>query len=132
MRVSSASEIVESVLVTGFPYDIHQDPDDILGLFGAFVTKARAVRRLGSAALDLCYVAAGRLDGFWEARLKPWDTAAASLLVEEAGGRVSGIDGAPFRPRAGSVVGSNGLLHDAMLRTISGYFDGRRSRNGTI
>ena len=132
MRVSSASEIVESVLVTGFPYDIHQDPDDILGLFGAFVTKARAVRRLGSAALDLCYVAAGRLDGFWEARLKPWDTAAASLLVEEAGGRVSGIDGAPFRPRAGSVVGSNGLLHDAMLQTIRGYFDGRRSRNGTI
>jgi myo-inositol-1(or 4)-monophosphatase len=132
MRVSSAVELVESVLVTGFPYDIHQHPDEILGLFGAFVTKARAVRRLGSAALDLCYVAAGRLDGFWEARLKPWDTAAASLLVEEAGGRVSGIDGAPFRPRAGSVVGSNGLLHDAMLQTIGGYFDGRRSRNGTI
>src|ERR687898_2258007 len=77
------------MLVTGFPYDIHSRIPEIVGLFGEFVGKARAVRRLGSAALDLCYVAAGRMDGFWEQDLKPWDIAAGTIIVEEAGGGVN-------------------------------------------
>ncbi len=86
IHVSNASTLVESMLVTGFPYDIHKRIPEIVGLFGEFVGKARAVRRLGSAALDLCYVAAGRMDGFWEQDLKPWDIAAGAIIVEEAGG----------------------------------------------
>jgi myo-inositol-1(or 4)-monophosphatase len=131
MRVSSAAHLVDAVLVTGFPYDVHQNSVDILGLFGAFVTQVQAVRRLGSAALDLCYIAAGRMDGFWEDRLRPWDISAASLLIEESGGQVSGIDGRPFASRMGHVLGTNGLLHPPMLDTIRGYFEGRRSPNRT-
>lgn len=131
LRVATTTRLVDSVLVTGFPYDVHHDSDDILGLFGAFVTSARAVRRLGSAELDLCYVAAGRLDGFWEDRLKPWDVAAASLLVEEAGGVVSGIDGSLFDYRQGHVLATNGALHDPMLETIRDFRARRRSRNRT-
>ena len=81
------------MLVTGFPYDVHGRVDEIVGLFGAFVGQARAVRRLGSAAIDLCYVAAGRMDGFWESDLKPWDIAGGALIVAEAGGRVTDMDG---------------------------------------
>ena len=87
----------------------------------AFVGRARAVRRLGSAAIDLCYVAAGRLDGFWEQRLQPWDIAAGALLVEEAGGSVSLYDGSPFSSRAGQVVASNGRIHSQMLATIRDF-----------
>src|SRR5438477_322460 len=79
---------------------------------------ARAVRRLGSAALDLCYVAAGRLDGFWESDLKPWDIAGGALIVAEAGGRVTDLAGAPFASRGGHVLATNGRLHDAMLAVI--------------
>jgi myo-inositol-1(or 4)-monophosphatase len=131
VRVSDAARLLDAVLVTGFPYDVHQDADAILGLFGTFVQRARAVRRLGSAALDLCYVAAGRLDGFWESRLKPWDIAGASLLVEEAGGLITALDGTPFSPRGNSVLASNGPLHARMLDAVNGYLDGR-SRNETF
>ncbi len=86
IRVSAAAELVDAMLVTGFPYDVHQRVDEIVGLFAEFVGRARAVRRLGSAAIDLCYVAAGRLDGFWESDLKPWDIAGGALIVQEAGG----------------------------------------------
>jgi myo-inositol-1(or 4)-monophosphatase len=126
MAVSNAGHLLDSVLVTGFPYDIHQDPGQVLGLFGAFIMRARAVRRLGSAALDLCYVAAGRLDGFWEAKLRPWDVAAGALLVEEAGGRVCGMDGSPFASRAGHVVAANPALLPSMLELIGEY---RRDRS---
>ena len=85
-------------------------------MFGAFLGQARAVRRLGSAALDLCYVAAGRFDGFWEQSLKPWDVAAGALIVEEAGGRITGMDGTRFDPAAAHLVASNGQIHEAMLR----------------
>jgi myo-inositol-1(or 4)-monophosphatase len=121
MRVSQADALIDSLLCTGFPYDVHGTLDEIVGLFAAFVGRARAVRRLGSAAIDLCYVAAGRIDGFWEQRLQPWDIAAGALLVEEAGGRVSTYDGSPFDPRAGRVVASNGRIHDDMLATIEGF-----------
>src|SRR5215471_13195534 len=93
IHVSTAEQLVDAMLVTGFPYDVHSRIDEIVGLFGAFVGRARAVRRLGSAALDLCYVAAGRLDGFWETDLKPWDIAAGALIVSEAGGRVTDMNG---------------------------------------
>ena len=130
MAVSKAEHLLDAVLVTGFPYDIHQNPGNILGLFGAFISRARAVRRLGSAALDMCYVAAGRLDGFWEASLRPWDVAAGALLVEEAGGRVCGMDGSRFALRAGHVVAANRALLPPMLELIA-EFRRDRSLNGT-
>ena len=118
LHVSSAAQLVDALLVTGFPYDVHSRIDEIVGLFGAFVAKARAVRRLGSAAIDLCWVAAGRMDGFWEADLKPWDTAGGALIVAEAGGRVTDIHGRAFTSRGGHVLASNGHLHEAMLEVI--------------
>jgi myo-inositol-1(or 4)-monophosphatase len=118
IRVSSADQLVDAMLVTGFPYDVHARVDEIVGLFGAFVGEARAVRRLGSAAIDLCYVAAGRLDGFWESDLKAWDIAGGALIVAEAGGTVTGMDGTPFTSRGGHVLATNGRLHSAMLEVI--------------
>jgi myo-inositol-1(or 4)-monophosphatase len=125
LRVSRVGALIDALLVTGFPYDVHTTADQIVGLFDAFIRKAQAVRRLGSAALDLCYVAAGRMDGFWEQRLKPWDVAAGALIVEEAGGCVTGLDGGLFTCRAGHVVASNGTIHDEMLATIAAFGAGR-------
>jgi myo-inositol-1(or 4)-monophosphatase len=115
MRVSPAATLVDSVLVTGFPYDVRDRIDDILGLFTGFLREARAIRRLGSAAIDLCWVAAGRMDAFWEQGLQPWDTTAGALIVQEAGGRVTALDGGPFVPATRQCLASNGLIHDAML-----------------
>ncbi len=125
LRVSRADRLVDAMLVTGFPYDVHSRVDEIVGLFAAFVGQARAVRRLGSAAIDLCWVAAGRMDGFWESDLKPWDIAGGALIVAEAGGGVTRMDGSPFASRAGDVLASNGHLHEAMLAIIQ-EFRGRR------
>lgn len=125
LGVSSATRLVDAMLVTGFPYDVHARVDEIVGLFGAFVGQARAVRRLGSAAIDLCYVAAGRMDGFWESDLKPWDIAGGALIVAEAGGRVTNMDGARFTSRGGHVLATNGHLHEAMLQTITSFRAGR-------
>jgi myo-inositol-1(or 4)-monophosphatase len=121
LRVSSAERLVDALLVTGFPYDVHARVDEIVGLFGRFVGEARAVRRLGSAAIDLCWVAAGRMDGFWESDLKPWDMAGGALIVAEAGGRVTAMDGAPFTSHVGEVLASNGKLHEAMLDVIARF-----------
>ena len=118
LKLSSAERLIDAMLVTGFPYDVHKRVDEIVGLFADFVGVARAVRRLGSAAIDLCYVAAGRMDGFWEADLKPWDIAGGALVVAEAGGRVTTLSGAPFTSRAGSVLATNARIHDAMLDVI--------------
>jgi myo-inositol-1(or 4)-monophosphatase len=126
LRVSAARDLVDAMLVTGFPYDVHQRVDEIVGLFAAFVGRARAVRRLGSAAIDLCYVAAGRLDGFWESDLKPWDIAGGALMVAEAGGLVTNLLGEPFTSRTGSVLATNSLLHEPMLQVIAGF---RRARS---
>jgi myo-inositol-1(or 4)-monophosphatase len=119
LRVSSAGSLIEAVLVTGFPYDVHSRIEEIVGLFAEFVGRARAVRRLGSAAIDLCYVAAGRMDGFWERDLKPWDIAGGALVVTEAGGTITGFAGEPFASRGRDVVASNGLIHQAMLDVIA-------------
>ena len=118
LKVSAANELIDSLLVTGFHYGIHRDPEELVSLFREFITRSRAVRRLGSAALDLCYVAAGRFDGYWESKIQPWDVAAGALIVEEAGGRVSTVMGDSFRSRAGSVLASNGRIHDPMLKVI--------------
>jgi myo-inositol-1(or 4)-monophosphatase len=118
LRVSSASALIDSLLCTGFPYTVQTNADFLLDLFGDFIRKARAVRRLGSAAIDLAYVAAGRLDGFWEASLSPWDVSAGALIVEEAGGAVTRLDGGPFDSRRGDVLASNGLIHQPMLDVI--------------
>jgi myo-inositol-1(or 4)-monophosphatase len=125
LRVSAAARLVDAMLVTGFPYDVHTRVDEIVGLFGAFVGQARAVRRLGSAAIDLCYVAAGRLDGFWETDLHAWDIAAGALIVAEAGGRVTRTDGNLYTSRGGDVLATNARLHDAMLEVIATFRAGR-------
>lgn len=121
LRVSMADAVIDSLLVTGFHYNIHKDPEELLGLFGEFITRARAVRRLGSAAIDLCYVAAGRFDGFWEQKLQPWDVAAGALIVSEAGGQVTLASGGPFRSEAGSVLATNGRIHLEMLSVIQAF-----------
>ncbi len=129
LKVSEADVLQDSLLVTGFPYDVKRTPD-LVELFGRFLTQARAVRRLGSAALDLCYVAAGRFEGFWEQHLKPWDVAAGALIVEEAGGRVTGMDGAAFAPDRGHLIASNSRIHAQMLDVIEA-FRAERAQKGT-
>jgi myo-inositol-1(or 4)-monophosphatase len=131
LRVSTSTALIDSLLVTGFHYNIHKDSSELIELFGEFISRARAVRRLGSAALDLCYVAAGRFDGFWEHKLQPWDVAAGALIVQEAGGKVTTVDGAPFGSRIGSVLASNGSIHSPMLDTITSFTARFRSRNRT-
>jgi myo-inositol-1(or 4)-monophosphatase len=121
LRVSVAERLVDAMLVTGFPYDVHTRVDEIVGLFAAFVGEARAVRRLGSAAIDLCWVAAGRMDGFWESDLKAWDIAGGALIVAEAGGQVTALDGTAFTSRGGEVLASNGPLHGPMLEVIAAF-----------
>ena len=118
MRVSGTTVLVDALLVTGFPYSVQETLDEHVALFGRFLSHARAVRRLGSAALDACYVAAGRLDGFWEHGLNAWDIAAGVLLVREAGGLVTDLDGGPFDLRSGRILATNGLVHDAMRQVI--------------
>jgi myo-inositol-1(or 4)-monophosphatase len=118
LRVTQATELVDAVLCTGFPYTVREERRRQVDVFAAFLDEARAVRRLGSAALDLAYVAAGRLDGFWEERLQPWDMAAGVLLVEEAGGTVTDMDGGTLDVFAGHVVATNRALHDGMLAVI--------------
>ena len=118
LRVSTTSALSDAVLVTGFPYDVRDRLDDILGLFTRFLREARAVRRLGSAAIDLCWVAAGRMDGFWEQGLHAWDTAAGALIVTEAGGRVTALDGGSWQPAAGQCLATNGRIHDPMIEVI--------------
>ncbi|HZM94541.1 MAG TPA: inositol monophosphatase family protein [Vicinamibacterales bacterium] len=118
LQVSETGTLLDALLVTGFPYDVHQKLQPLIAMFSAFLGQARAVRRLGSAALDLCYVAAGRFDGFWEQSLRSWDVSAGALIVEEAGGRITGMDGTRFDPAAAHLVASNGRIHEAMLRVI--------------
>ena len=125
LHVSETAAIVDAVVVTGFPYDVHGRVEEIVGLFGAFVGHARAVRRLGSAAIDLCYVAASRMDGFWECDLKPWDIAGGALIVAEAGGCVTHIDGGPYSSRRGDLLATNSRLHEPMLEIIRAFRAGR-------
>ena len=119
LRVSTTASLGEALLATGFAYDVRRSAVDNLDHFAALVKRSRAVRRDGSAALDLCYVAAGRFDGFWELKLHPWDVAAGLLIVEEAQGRTSDLHGGPA-PRSGrELLASNGRIHDALVDVLS-------------
>ncbi len=118
VRVSGAAELGSSLLVTGFPYDMWTNPENNLAQFGAFAVRTRGVRRLGSAALDLAYVAAGRFDGFWELRLQPWDVAAGALLVMEAGGLVTDARGGADFLNDPSILAANPALHARMLEVL--------------
>lgn len=114
LRVSGVPSVSESVVATGLPYDIVEKGTNVLQI-GTLCRKAREVRILGAAALHLAYVAAGRLEGFWEQNLNPWDVAAGILLVEEAGGRVSHMSGGPFSIDGQNLLATNGRIHEEML-----------------
>jgi len=119
IHVSTASTLDTSLLVTGFAYDIRESPRNNLDHFAKFALKAQGIRRTGSAALDLCYVAAGRFDGFWEVQLNPWDMAAGSILVKEAGGRLTDFLGRDLSLYGQELVASNGYIHHAMLTVLN-------------
>jgi myo-inositol-1(or 4)-monophosphatase len=119
IRVSATDDLRRALLGTGFAYDVHSAANDNLAYFEGFMKRAQAVRRAGSAALDLAYVACGRFDAFWELSLHPWDIAAGIVLVEEAGGRVSDFDAGPVPASGERIVGSNDRLHPAMLEVLA-------------
>ncbi len=115
IAVSGEKELDKSLLATGFPYDRMESIESYIQPFRRFVINSRGVRRMGSAAIDLAYTAAGRIDGFWEAKLQPWDMAAGFLLVQEAGGQVTDFSGNPFQPFMKECLASNGRIHSRML-----------------
>lgn len=118
LQVSSTPLLNGALLVTGFAYDIRESEQNNLNHFGRFALRAQGIRRTGTAALDLCYVAAGRFDGFWELKLHPWDTAAGALMVVEAGGKVTDFSGGPFSIYGQEIVASNGQVHDEMVKVL--------------
>jgi myo-inositol-1(or 4)-monophosphatase len=118
IRVSRARKLGQSLLVTGFPYDVWRSRRNNIGHFRNFCHRAQAVRRLGSAALDLCYTACGRFDGYWELKLSPWDQAAGTLIVKEAGGLVTDFHGRRFSVYGDEVLATNGLIHRPMIRVL--------------
>ena len=128
LKVTGRDELLASLLVTGFPYDLRDDLANKLRVFNRFMGEARAIRRDGAAALDLSYVAAGRVDGFWEELLQPWDLMAGKLMVEEAGGVVSRFDGTAIGLRADEIVAANPPLHARMLAVLRADRD--RDREG--
>ncbi|MDQ3179662.1 MAG: inositol monophosphatase, partial [Acidobacteriota bacterium] len=117
IRTSDTEKLSESLIVTGFPYNFKQRADFTQHLTD-FMLYSRGIRRDGSAAIDMAYVACGRFDGFWEEGLHPWDVAAGVLLIEEAGGRVSYYDDSPFSIYAPPICASNGLIHGEMLKVL--------------
>src|SRR3984885_8488458 len=126
IRVSNESSVQKSCLVTGFPYSYLDQPNGPLEVFARLIRSGVPVRRLGSAAMDLCWVAAGRFDGFYEHKLQAWDSAAGFLIVEEAGGRVSDFSGKPYSPYQPHIIASNGKIHSELLKWINaeaGYME---------
>jgi myo-inositol-1(or 4)-monophosphatase len=119
IKVSKTNDLDKSLLVTGFPYDIRESADNNLDNFSKFALCSQAVRRLGSAALDLCYTACGRFDGYWEQKLSPWDQAAGSLILKRAGGRITDFKGAPFSIYGDQVLATNGLIHEQMINVLA-------------
>ena len=114
IRVSGIAGVGDALLVTGFPYDVRERPRRYLDPFEAFLVRAQGIRRDGSAALNLCYLACGRFDGFWELSLSPWDMAAGALIVREAGGVITRFDGAEFRLDGREILATNGRIHEEM------------------
>ncbi len=124
IRVSKVAKLNECLVATGFPsYKRHKNPN--IYFYHQITLRTHGVRRAGSAALDLCCVASGRFDGFWEFNLNPWDTAAGVLIVEEAGGKVTGFDGSPFQINSRETLATNGLVHDTLKHEFAEIFAGR-------
>jgi myo-inositol-1(or 4)-monophosphatase len=124
IHVSKTANLAECLVATGFPsHKRHKNPN--IFFYHQITLRTHGVRRAGSAALDLCYVACGRFDGFWEFNLNPWDTAAGVLMVEEAGGRISNFRGGPFELTSHETLASNGLVHQALLQEFDKLFSGR-------
>ncbi len=119
IRVSRTPKLDGALLVTGFAYDIRVSKQNNLDHFANFAVRTQGVRRMGAAAIDLCYVACGRFDGFWELKLHPWDTAAGSVIVTEAGGRMSDFTGKPFSIYGQEMIASNGLIHEEMVEVLN-------------
>lgn len=119
IKVSKENNLLKSLLVTGFPYDTSGNPNKPVEVFAKFVNGDIPIRRLGSAALDLCWTACGRFDGFWEYNLNPWDTAAGSLILREAGGKITNFEGKEYSVYEKEILGTNGFIHDDMLKVIS-------------
>ena len=120
IHVSTTQHAINSCLVTGFPYTYLDIPNGPLEVFSKFIRKGVPVRRLGSAAIDLCWVAAGRFDGFFEHKLNAWDSAAGFLIIEEAGGKVTDLNGDYYNPYQPGIIASNGIIHDELLAVIKG------------
>jgi len=118
IHVSGTGELTRSLLATGFPYAIKEKVEEVLPALEKFLIRCQGVRRAGAAALDLAYLACGRLDGFWEINLKPWDTAAGLLLVEEAGGRVTDFRGGSYSPFVPELLSSNSAIHAEMVEQL--------------
>ena len=119
LAVSATDALGGSLLATGFPYDTASSPRNNLAAWARIYPLTQGLRRVGAAALDLCFVAAGWMDGYWELKIKPWDVAAGALLVTEAGGRVTDYAGAPFRSDAGEILATNGRIHDALAAALA-------------
>ena len=119
IQPSTTSELNRCLLVTGFPYDIRTNPENNLDNYTRLSLRTQGVRRLGSAALDLCYVACGRFDGFWEENLKPWDTAAGALIAQEAGGKLTDFTDNPFNIDGNQILATNGLIHPKMIALLN-------------
>ncbi len=117
--VSKNDQVIRSLLITGFPYKLTEKADDNLNRLRKVISKAQAFRRDGSAALDLCYIASGRADGFWEPKLNAWDIAAGSLMVTEAGGKVSDYSGGPLDLYGNEILATNGLIHDQLIEILN-------------
>ena len=115
IRVSPTDRLDRALVATGFPYDIRERLPETIGRMGRILGVVQGLRRGGSAALDMCYVACGRFEGFYEENLKPWDTAAGLLLIEEAGGRITTFDGGAYDISSPNILASNGVLHDQLL-----------------
>ncbi|SRR5579883_295859 len=119
IHVSSQTNYKQGLFVTGFPYNVHENPDKVIEQFVGFLSKGLLIRRLGSAALDLAYVACGRFDGFWEVGLSPWDTSAGQLMVREAGGRATHYDGSDYNIYRKSIIATSGLHHEMVMKIIA-------------
>lgn len=118
IHVSSVNDLNAALLATGFPYDLRERPREVLDIFEKLSLVSQGMRRAGAAAVDLCFLACGRIDGFWELGLKPWDAAAAGLIVEEAGGRLTNLFGGAFDLNVPEILATNGRMHQEMLEVI--------------
>lgn len=119
LHVSHVGPLSQALLITGFPYNFRERLQTVIRQFEKFLVASQAVRRGGAAALDLCYVASGRLDGFWELYLQPWDTAAGRIILEEAGGKITDFKGTPFSIYMKEILASNGRIHDEMMAVLA-------------